>query len=165
MRNRKRFEINPGHGGIRGVLRVVGPIIALIGFGLLATGLVDFFSAAAGGGFPTRFWMAMAGIPMFAVGMQLTGVGYAGAIARYFAQEHAPVAADTFGYVARETRDDVRSLSGARCPACGTVNDAAARYCDECGAALPIEKVCLSCGEKNDADARFCDSCGAPLDA
>ena len=40
-------KIDPGHGGIRDVLRVVGPIVAVIGLIFGIVGIASFFSALA----------------------------------------------------------------------------------------------------------------------
>lgn len=51
------------------------------------------------------------------------------------------------------------------CPSCGALN-AAARYCDTCGARLsdsPTVRPCLACGAGNRPAARFCNDCGAGL--
>jgi class 3 adenylate cyclase/DNA-binding SARP family transcriptional activator len=46
------------------------------------------------------------------------------------------------------------------CSACGAVNPAAARFCSQCGAALP---ACPQCGHLSPRGSRFCQECGAPL--
>jgi len=48
-----------------------------------------------------------------------------------------------------------------RCSKCGADNREAARFCDGCGAQLPVQ--CPSCGTLLRAGARFCDSCSAAL--
>src|SRR6516225_1101342 len=48
-----------------------------------------------------------------------------------------------------------------RCSKCGADNREAARFCDGCGAQLPVQ--CPSCAILVRAGARFCDSCGAAL--
>ncbi len=56
-----------------------------------------------------------------------------------------------------------------RCDRCGTVNDASAKYCMECGAekggeaeVAPVEGAwrCDQCGTVNDASAKYCMECG-----
>ncbi len=44
------------------------------------------------------------------------------------------------------------------CPICAAVNDAAQRYCGQCGAALA---TCATCGAGNPPGFRFCGACGA----
>ncbi len=48
-----------------------------------------------------------------------------------------------------------------RCPDCDQDNPAAARFCNSCGAGLPVG--CQNCGHENPAGARFCNSCGDSL--
>jgi len=119
---------------------------------------------------PNRFWMCFVGMPIAMVGLGLTRFGFLGAAARYVASETAPVARDTIDYLARGTSDSIREVAaavrgghgaGVRCPGCGQDNDADAKFCDACGAALA--RPCPSCNESNDADAKFCDACGSAL--
>ena len=63
-----------------------------------------------------------------------------------------------------------------QCPECDSYNAEDARYCDQCGSALPggqqepyeqeadetIE--CPGCGAMNEPDARYCDQCGTRLE-
>lgn len=49
------------------------------------------------------------------------------------------------------------------CPACRHENRPGAKFCDECGAALP--RLCPGCGSSARASARFCDECGRSLAA
>ena len=49
------------------------------------------------------------------------------------------------------------------CASCGHDNRAAARFCDNCGTALP--RVCASCATPLRAAAKFCDECGRPVAA
>ena len=48
-----------------------------------------------------------------------------------------------------------------RCPACEDDNRDGARFCNNCGAPLPVR--CPGCGTDNRPGAKFCDDCGAPL--
>src|SRR5215468_11041607 len=49
------------------------------------------------------------------------------------------------------------------CASCGADNRAAARFCDNCGTALP--RVCASCSTPLRPAAKFCDECGRPVAA
>jgi predicted ATPase/class 3 adenylate cyclase len=50
-----------------------------------------------------------------------------------------------------------------QCPACRHDNRAGAKFCDECGAALP--RGCPACGTPARSGAKFCDECGQLLAA
>src|SRR5262245_48403199 len=50
-----------------------------------------------------------------------------------------------------------------RCARCQAENDAAARFCEDCGARL--EQTCPSCGKPVTSGQKFCRSCGASLTA
>ena len=132
-------------------------------------------SSRSGG--PTKFWCLFVGLPLVAAGIGMTTAGYKGAIARYSAGELAPVAADTFNYVADTTQEGVRTMVGGVvaglrdeaggktehaviCRRCGAENGEASKFCDQCGDGLPTEIACPSCSAINDPDARFCDGCG-----
>jgi len=46
-----------------------------------------------------------------------------------------------------------------RCPVCSRFARAGAKFCDGCGAPLPV--ICQRCGRLLRPEARFCDTCGA----
>ena len=58
--------------------------------------------------------------------------------------------------------NDVR-MTGVTCPGCRHDNRATARFCDNCGEALP--RACAGCGTPLRAAAKFCDECGQPVAA
>ncbi|MHC4743870.1 MAG: zinc ribbon domain-containing protein [Planctomycetota bacterium] len=177
-------KINPGHRGMRDTLRVVGPIVGVIGLIFIIIGLVSFFSSMGSFGPPKYFWCAFVGGPILIVGIALTKFGYMGKVARYMAGEIAPVGKDTFNYMADGTKDGVKTLataigsglgagiagaSGAvsggqetkvRCHKCNELVDEDAKFCNECGVPLSKSKPCPQCSELNDGDAKFCDNCG-----
>jgi ribosomal protein L40E len=174
-------EINPGHEGMRAALRVVGPAIAGVGLVFLLIGMVSFFSAFGGGGFPRLFWCAFVGMPLLAIGMSITKFAFLGAAARYVAGETAPVGKDVTNYMVAGTKDSIRDVASAIgaglsevgrvdrggsviCGKCGADNEASANFCQSCGSPLGAKKRCAKCGDLNDADARFCDKCGAPAE-
>lgn len=49
------------------------------------------------------------------------------------------------------------------CSACGAANEAARKFCKECGTALAM--ICASCSSPNTPDSKFCGECGARLTA
>jgi hypothetical protein len=124
---------------------------------------------------PSNFWMAFIGLPLLVIGASMTRYGYMGAMARYVADEVAPVAADTVNYVVDETEDSITTVAKAigegirggdaeevRCASCGTENAPDARFCKSCAA--PLRKHCESCGKDNDPDATYCNGCGQALE-
>ncbi len=168
--------IDPNHKKKRGVLRVIGPVVLLLGITLTAIG---FGTVILGDPFGHRWLAALPflGMPLMFVGAVCSMMGFMGAVARYQAGEYAPVATDTFNYVAEGTEDGVRTVASAigeglrgeggaeplACASCGAENEAGSRFCDQCGAAFPAELRCPGCDVVNDPDARFCDSCGERL--
>ena len=85
------------------------------------------------------FWCNHVGMPVMFVGAVCSMMGFGGALARYHAGEDAPVATDTFNYMAEGTQDGVRTVASAigdglrgetrktdgadpACPDCGASN-------------------------------------------
>lgn len=56
-----------------------------------------------------------------------------------------------------------------RCPQCGAMADAGAKFCPQCGARLPQPSApptnCPKCNAKLPAGAKFCPSCGEKIEA
>lgn len=104
-------RIDPGHGGIRDLCRVVGPIVLGIGILMIIIGIGSFFTAFGGRSAPKYFWRAFVGMPLAAVGGSITRFGFMGRVARYMAGEMAPVAKDTFNYMADGTKDGVETIA------------------------------------------------------
>lgn len=175
--------INPQHNQTRDTLRAAGVGLAAIGGLMLAIGILDFLSSFGSMRMPTLFiWCSFPGMILLGIGMNMAHAGYAGKIARYYSQEIAPPAVDTFKYVANEAKDSVREIAGAigeglrgtatqasepvihiRCHKCNHDNEANAKFCCQCGAALAKSMPCPNCSELNDPDAKFCDNCGRAL--
>lgn len=138
----------------RSFLRIGGGVAVGIGGLLTVMALGDFFASMGTFQPPRNFWMAFVGLPLVAIGSGMLRAGFLGPATRYVAGEVTPVIGDTL---------DALGIGGAarRCASCGAENDADARFCDDCGAALRRE--CASCATANAPDARFCDGCGAAL--
>ncbi|MCI5829048.1 MAG: SPFH domain-containing protein [Treponema sp.] len=49
------------------------------------------------------------------------------------------------------------------CPSCNSVNAAGAKFCSNCGAAIPQVSFCSNCGQKLAAGAKFCSGCGTKI--
>ena len=100
----------------------------------------------------------------------ITQYAFLGAIYRFVAGEAAPVAKDTFNYMATGTTDGVRDIASAikqgftggamTCPACGCNHDIDAKFCDNCGQPIASSKTCSECSAANNPRAKFCDACG-----
>jgi len=105
--------INPNHNLQRNFLRILGPIILFVGLIFIATGFISFFSAFSGHGWPDKFWCAFIGMPITFVGLVICKFAFMGKVARYTAGEIAPVAKDSFNYMAEETQSGVSNVSEA----------------------------------------------------
>ena len=173
--------IDGQHKEKRRILRRIGISLMVVGGVLTLIGMASFFAAFGSMEPPRYFWCAFLGLPIGFGGLVLTSYGFMGALARYSAGEIAPVGKDTFNYMAEGTQDGVRTMATAvgeglglrpsssgptqsiSCPKCNHENDAEARFCDQCGAALPRDLSCPSCNERNDPDSKFCNNCGREL--
>lgn len=169
----RRPLVDPSHPTNRSGLRTLGFLLILVGAPFALVGFVSFFGAMSGGGMPTYFWCAFVGLPLMGAGTFCLKAGYLGSIARYVANETAPVAVDTADYLAKETRGAVRTTVAAvaeglrgeaatrPCPNCRAPQRADASFCDRCGTGLAAA-ACPKCRAELANGARFCSACGAP---
>ena len=183
-RSRSSHPIDgPDHAARRGQLRTIGLVVAGLGLALTIVGVSDFFVTTGNlNGPPEYFWCLFVGPPLLGLGGMLCRVAYAGATARFFANEVAPVAVDMTNYVAEATKGATRTQAQAfgeglraglvgeappsatlACGACKVANDADANFCRGCGAPMAPAASCRQCGEPSAPGARFCDHCGKPL--
>ena len=161
-------KIDPRHSGVRSFLRVVGPLTAMAGLVFAIVGFASFFSAFGSFGPPRYFWCAFVGLPLMGVGIWMTVFGFMGAIVNYLAKGTK----DGIKTVATAISAGLAEGTGARgaqektilrCHKCNAENDADAKFCTHCGAALSKTRPCPDCTELNDPDAKFCDNCGREL--
>ena len=142
--------------------------------------MVEFFSLFGSSREPRFIWMPFLGIPLLFVGGVMTQFGYMGKVARFMAQEMAPVGKDTFNYMADGTQEGVKTVAAAvgqglaaggvalggkaatkvRCHKCNALAEDGAKFCPQCASPLGKTKPCPNCRELNDPDAKFCDNCG-----
>ncbi len=174
--------IDSRHGKVRAILRLLGPLVVVLGVVLTAIGLISFFSAFGTFQPPRYFWAAILGLPLIGVGLGLSRLGYLGDIFRYVSGEVTPVARDTFNTMAGGTRQGVETIAHAvgrglrsamrggspseprtvLCIHCETSNPADARFCNQCGAGLQ-DQTCPGCGASLTPTARYCNHCGKPV--
>lgn len=163
-------KIDHRHSELRQTLRVLGPAIMVVGLVLVVIGIGNFFLAFGTMEPPRYFWCAFLGLPLIGVGGMITQYAFLGAIHRFVAGEAAPVAKDTFNYMATGTQAGVRDIATAikqgfageplSCPACGTSHDIEAKFCENCGQPIASSKTCSQCSAANNPRAKFCDTCG-----
>ena len=173
-------EINPGHGEVRSILRIIGPAMAAVGLLLVVIGFGSFFASFGSFGPPRFFWCAFVGMPLLFVGIVISKFAYMGTVFRYMAGETAPVGKDVTNYMVAGTKDSIRDAATAvaegfatagrqseassrLCAQCGAENEASANFCHGCGTPFAQSKRCGKCGEAHDPQARFCDNCGAAV--
>src|SRR5215204_4126729 len=101
---------NPKHNRARSILRKLGMLIAGIGAIFMIIGMASFFTAfSAGGGPPKLFWCCFVGMPLLFVGGVMCMFGFMGAVVRYTAAEHIPVATDAMSDLADGTQESVKT--------------------------------------------------------
>lgn len=168
-------RIDPGHESKRQTMTILGIILIIAGGILLIVGITtfaqpfttssrEFFadpdgvmdrnSSAGFGG------IAMIGLGGFAamIGISLLTFANRGKIARYQAGEIAPVAKDTFNYVAKESSEGVKHLAGAIAEGVRSSQSAPPNTPKEV-----VKVKCRSCGYLESEDAVFCSSCGKQI--
>jgi hypothetical protein len=106
----KRLQ-QPAQNSIRTTLRIVGPMILLIGIVCVITAAVELFNSGMEP--PRHFWLGFVGLPLMFVGAVMCQVGFMGAVARFIAAETAPVAVDAANYAAEETKGAVETVAKA----------------------------------------------------
>src|SRR5262245_47588762 len=102
---------NSQHTDIRMLLRIVGPAIVIVGLIFTIVGMVSFFSAFGGFEPPRQFWCAFVGLPLIVFGGAISQFAFAGAVARYMADEMAPVGKDVVNYMAGGVKQSVRDMA------------------------------------------------------
>lgn len=65
---------------------------------------------------------------------------------------------DTSVQSQKSAKKSQQSTTPGKCPQCGSMNDPAALFCENCGAALR-ECTCPNCGEVIDPECDYCESC------
>ena len=63
--------------------------------------------------------------------------------------------------IAQAVEPHIRRESAGQCPECEGDLVPGAKFCPECGAAIPQEQKCPSCGAKLDPRFKYCPECGA----
>jgi len=162
--------ITEQHKKTRSFFRLLGPVLLVIGAICLIVALIDFFTLQYFEE-PKFFWLFFVALPVIFFGFILTGLGYGGAMAKYQTEEYAPVAKDTFNYLAAETASGVKEISKAiqegtstssnTCPKCNEKNPIHAKFCNHCGEKLV--QICPQCEQENTIDALYCNHCGKSL--
>lgn len=120
---------SPGLSGqdrARNSFRVVGVVLLVVALGLLGLGLQDFFSSLSSDSKEAadQIWMAFVGLLLLGPAGWCLQSGFMGSVNRYAAGEPTPALAVT------------EAPTGPDCGQCGTRKDAAATFCDGCGAAF-----------------------------
>lgn len=145
---KKEPFITDKHLQMKSTFRTVGPMLLLIGGVCILIAFVDFFSAFNSFEGPKYFWLFFVAMPFLFFGFIITNAGYAQDAAKYMSREMAPVASETFNYIAEETQEGVEAITKAvqrgkaevvqakQCPSCQTLNILDAKFCNECGKPL-----------------------------
>ncbi|MGV3466540.1 MAG: double zinc ribbon domain-containing protein [Heyndrickxia sp.] len=168
---KKEKFITEQHNKTRSFFRILGPALLVIGAICIIMAFIDFFTLQELEE-PKLFWLFFVALPVIFLGFVLSGFGFGGAVAKYQSREYAPVAKDTFNYMATNTTSAVKEISNAiqegtstysiTCSQCNEENPNHAKYCNYCGEKLG--KTCPQCEQENTIDALFCNHCGESLE-
>ncbi len=148
-------KLDPKHTSTRRTLRRLGPNLAGIGLLLVIIGFGSFFASFGTFGPPRYFWCAFLGMPILFAGIVICGFAFQGAVLRYQVGEVAPVAKDAINYMAEGTQEGVKTVAAAIGEGLATGMSRSQK----------ANNRCSGCNHSNDADARFCKNCGAALTA
>lgn len=161
---------NKNHARTKLMLKIFGILLTAAGVAFAAVGFASFFGSMGGGGMPDKFWCCFVGFPLLFVGISMLSFGFRREITTYVKNESVPVineaseeakpALRAIGSALREGMSEAEANNSV-CSVCRQKNDAAAKYCDNCGASL--KKICPSCGNRTNPGAKFCDNCGTKL--
>lgn len=160
----------------RKVLRVIGPIVLVLGFLLVGISIRDFFISFNSPPFTEagerRYHYAFIGMPFIFVGGVMTSFGFMGSVLRYQASQVAPVGKDVVNYMLDNTKDSAGSFMNSltskgkanavlHCVKCNHTVSFEDKFCNECGASLA--KTCPNCMAISPQSAKFCKECGKSL--
>lgn len=161
--------MNNKHESIKKVLKVIGPIILVVGIVLFITTIINMTSMASDT-FGMTVFTGFGGVACIGIGSICTSVGYGREIAKYGVDEYGPVAKDVHkDYIRpmmKETAKDIKDVIHGDdkvivCPSCGASNQEGSKFCDQCGRTLV--KTCPSCNKAVSEDALYCPKCGTRL--
>jgi hypothetical protein len=163
-------RIDPGHSSKRRRISAISVVLLVVGFAIAAYGLMRFGSnflrpsseffadpdrvmdESRSNGFIGIISMFVGGT-MAMFGARGMFFARAGSVLRYAAAETAPVAADTFDYLADETQDGVEKVTRAIRKGAGQGT----------GGGEVIKVRCRACGYLESEDAKFCSGCGKSI--
>jgi RNA polymerase subunit RPABC4/transcription elongation factor Spt4 len=184
------MEQHNKHNEIKQILKVIGPIMIIVGIVLLVIAFRSTFMnpfdhismMGFGNQRQNKFYLGFIGLPLIAIGAGITNFAFMGEVARYTSKEISPVAKETFNYLANGTKEGIKDITeaihegkrrsegpsvatdeGIKCLSCGIFNNRDANFCKNCAKKLEKEVKCTHCQRLNDADASFCDQCGSQL--
>lgn len=145
---------DPSHQSVRAFLRIAGPVALLLSVMCIGLGFVSFFASFNSMQPPRFYWLAIVGMPLFAIEAAMTSWAFLGAVARYHASEVALVGKDVINYMADGTQEGVRTM--ARAVGSGLSAGIAEGSKANRG-------FCTTCGHAYDGDDKFCGGCGKKL--
>ncbi len=154
-----------GYSNARSTMRVLGPVLAVLGGILVLIGFIALFGAATsignrppGAGIPKAFILAFPGMLMLGIGLFMTKAGYLREVSQYAAKETSPAVRTTTTAVRSAWTDD-----DVPCPSCSSPVEPASKFCSSCGIQL-TGGTCRVCQASVDSDDKFCAFCGSEVE-
>jgi hypothetical protein len=104
---------SPQHSNIGAILRVAGPVVAIVGLVFTIVGFGSLFASAGSFEPPRYFWCGFVGLPLIFVGGTMCMLGFLGAFQRFVANESLPVANDVFNEMGEAVRPGIKAMAKA----------------------------------------------------
>ena len=82
-------KINPNHRELRKMLRLIGPLVFILGLVLTLVGLGSFFSSFGSMQPPRYFWCAFLGLPLMTAGGAISQFAFMGAVCLLYTSDAA----------------------------------------------------------------------------
>jgi membrane protease subunit (stomatin/prohibitin family) len=93
------------------------------------------------------------------------GMGMSNQMTQPPGQGPVPPAAPGFAGGGAGYAEQGAPAAGPACASCGAANPPGAKFCAQCGTAMPVARFCAQCGNELVAGAKFCAHCGLAVGA
>ena len=113
------------------VLKIIGPIIIVVGIVLFIIGTSSLFSFDDE--FPKLFFLSFIGLPLIAIGGWISMFAFRENLMRFHKNMTIPIAKETLEELAPTIKDLTKNEEQITCPSCGKEIDKNSKFCNHCG--------------------------------